>query len=78
MTAPALVEFDRYAIERALKAHSNDLLDAAHFGRGDLHNAVARAQSVLADWQYLQTRIDALREQIRDAQRREAAAPRVA
>jgi len=59
------IEFDRYAIERAMRAYSNDLLSAGH-GIGDRANAIARAQSMLEDMNYLQKIADSIRQQVRE------------
>jgi len=58
-------EFDRYAIERTMRAYSNDLLSAGH-GIGDRANAIARAQSMLEDMTYLQKVADNIRQQVRE------------
>ena len=65
-------EFDRHAIERTMRSYSNDLTSAAHAGIGDLQNAIARAQSMLADMQYLNKIAADIEQQVRDAQRRAA------
>lgn len=68
------IEFDRYEIERTIKTYSRDMLSAFHApveaDRATKLNAIARAQSVLSDWEYLQQVIEDLREQIKDSQRR--------
>lgn len=62
------IEFDRCEIERCIKNYSNDILDAFHSPTptddATKINAIARAQSVLSDWQYLDKAVTALREQI--------------
>lgn len=67
------MEFDRYEIERTIKVYSNDLLSAFHSPRiadeAEKRNAIARAQSLLSDWAYLENVVAGLREQIKDAQR---------
>ena len=68
------IEFDRYAVERTIKTYSNDILSAFDSPRisdlSEKRNAIARAQSVLSDWDYLSQVIADLREQIKCAQRR--------
>ncbi|MEO8101926.1 MAG: hypothetical protein ABI790_05335 [Betaproteobacteria bacterium] len=62
------IEFDRYAIERTMRRYSNDLLSATQ-AIGDRANAIARAQSMLADMRYLQQIAAGIDQQVRDAQR---------
>lgn len=67
-------EFDRYAVERVMRGYSNDLLSAFHGAMpadaGTQKNAIARAQSMLADIAYLNKIADGIREQLADCQRR--------
>lgn len=69
-----ITEFDRYEVERCINTYSNDLLRAFHApteaDESTKKNAIARAQSVLSDWSYLQKVIDGLAEQIKESQRR--------
>jgi hypothetical protein len=67
-------EFDRYAIERIMRGYSNDLLSAFHSAMpiddATKRNAIARAQSMLADIAYLNKIADGIKEQIAECQRR--------
>lgn len=67
-------EFDRYAVERTMRGYSNDLLSAFHsameIDESTKRNAIARAQSMLADIAYLNKLADGIREQVADCQRR--------
>lgn len=65
--------FDRYAIERTMRAYSNDLLSAFH---GPIQrdasvqkNEIARAQSMLADIDYINAVAAEIRAQVRDCQK---------
>lgn len=66
-------EFDRFEIERTIKLYSNDIFSAFHSPHeadaATKSNAIARAQSLLSDWDYLGNVVARLREQIRDSQR---------
>lgn len=67
------IEFDRYAVERVMRSYSNDLLSAfhsaVHVPESDKRNAISRAQSMLADIDYLNKVADRIREQARNCQR---------
>lgn len=65
-------EFDRYAIERIMRSYSNDLLSASHAGIGDVKNSIARAQSMLSDFEYLADIAAGIRVQVSEAQHRES------
>lgn len=64
-----LIEFDRYVVERLIKSYSNDVLSAVHNGAGDKQSAIARAQSLLSDWEYLEKIIARLRLDVAEAQK---------
>lgn len=66
------IEFDRWAVERVMRSYSNDLLSAFHsavpVSDSDKRNAIARAQSMLSDIDYLNGVADSIREQVRSCQ----------
>ena len=70
------IEFDRYSIERTMRTYSNDLLsafDAPGSASADdsvKRNAIARAQSMLADIDYLNKIAADIRTQVGQCQTR--------
>lgn len=64
-------EFDRYEIERVMKLYSSDLLGAFTFNRPESEkiNAIARAQSVLSDIEYIKIRAGKLNQQVKECQK---------
>ena len=73
-------EFDRYEVERQIKSYSNDILSAFDSpipsDESTKKNSIARAQSLLSDFEYLNKIVSDLREQVKGAQRRNSGAMR--
>lgn len=65
-------EFDRYEIERVMKLYSNDLLSAFSLNSSESvkRNAIARAQSMLSDIDYIHSVANRIKEQIKECQKK--------